>query len=112
MRFPKLVAPMAQSMAVEVIADADGIDEDGAPIEGARWSGLGNYQDHITETFGGKQVETEVRAHVYIDGDAFPDLAVIAGGTVRALGETREIVKGQKARNIDGTVNFTKLELK
>lgn len=112
MRFPSLVAPMARSMSVDITVDADGIDEDGAPIEGARWSGKGNYQDKVLEIYDGKRVETDVKAVVYLHGDPFPSLAVIAGGSVSVMGETREIKAGAKARNIDGTVNFTRLDLK
>ena len=50
-------------------------------------------------------------ATLYIDGDALPDVARIAGGTVAALGLEWRIVAGTKARNPDGTVNYTRLEL-
>lgn len=112
MRWPRLVVPFARSTDAVAQADCDGIDEDGAPIEGARWSGRCNWQDATVERFGRMQAETEVRARLYIDGDAFPSVAIIAGGTVRAFGEERSIVSGRKARNPDGTVNHTVLELK
>lgn len=112
MRWPRLVAPMARSTGVSIVADADGIDEDGAPVEGARFEGMANWQDSVVEVYGQQRSETEVRAIVYIDGDAFPDMAVIAGGEVAALGEVRSIVAGAKARNVDGTVNHTRLELR
>ena len=112
MRFPSLVVPFARSMAVDVTVDADGIDEDGAPIEGAHWSGKGNYQDKVLEVYDGKRVETDVKAVVYLHQDPFPELSIIAGGSVSVLGETREIKAGSKARNVDGTVNYTRLDLK
>lgn len=112
MRWPSLVAPMARSTMVSIVADADGIDEDGAPVEGARFEGMANWQDRVVETYGEQRAETEVRAVVYVDGDAFPGMAVIAGGEVEALGERRAIVAAAKARNVDGTVNHTRLELR
>lgn len=112
MRWPSLVAPFARSTAVECVVDADGIDEDGAPIEGARWSGKANWQDHVAEVFGRESAETEVKARLYMDGDPFPGLNVIAGGKVQAFGEERSIVAGCKARNPDGTVNHVRLDLK
>lgn len=111
MRYPKLVKDFTQSTPVNVVIDADGIDEDGAPIEGARWSGACNWQDQTVEKYGKEKAETEVLASLYIDGDPFPELAIISGGTVEAFEDTRNIVRGAKGRNPDGTVNFTRLEL-
>ena len=103
--------PFTQSTPVEATVDADGIDEDGEPVVGARWSGMCNWQDSTIEKYARDRAETEVKASLYIDGDAFPDLAVIAGGTVDALGAEMTIARGTKGRNPDGTVNFTRLEL-
>lgn len=112
MRFPKLVAAFTQSTGVSVVIDADGIDEDGAPIEGAHWEGLCNYQDHTIERYNQHKAETEARASLYIDGDPFPELSIIAGGEVQVFGDTRSIVLGEKARNPNGTVNFVHIGLK
>lgn len=111
MRWPRLVVPFTQSTRVKATVDANGIDEDGAPIVGAVWSGLCNWQDHTVEKYGKDRATTEVVASLYIDGDAFPALAVIAGGTVEAMGADMTIARGTKGRNPDGTVNFTRLEL-
>ena len=99
-------------MPIEATVDADGIDEDGEPIVGASWSGLCNWQDATIEKYGREKATTEVMASLYIDGDAFPDLAVISGGVVDAFGMEMTIARGTKGRNPDGTVNFTRLELK
>lgn len=112
MRWPRLVVPFTQSTRIEAVVDADGIDEDGAPIQGARWSGLCNWQDQTAEVYSKEKASTEVMASLYIDGDPFPRLAIIAGGTVDAFGSEMTIIRGTKGRNPDGTVNFTRLELK
>lgn len=113
MRWPKLVVPFTQSTPVSVVINADGIDEDGAPVEGVSWYGNCNWQDHVAEVFAKEKAETEVHAILYIDGDPFPTMNVIAGGDVTtAYGEERSIVSGMKARNPDGTVNYTRLDLK
>ena len=112
MLYPRLVRDFVQSTPMNVVVDADGIDEDGAPIEGARWEGSANYQDHTHDIYAKDKVETEVLASIYIDGDPFPSLSVIAGGEVTVFDETRNIVRGMKARNPDGTVNYTRLELR
>lgn len=112
MRFPRLVKAFTQSIPITAVVDADGIDEDGAPIVGATWEGSCNWQDRSVETFDHTKVETKVVATLYIDGDPFSGLAIISGGNVTAFGETREIVQGMKARNPDGTVNYTRIDLK
>lgn len=112
MRWPRLVMGFTQSTPVTVTVDVDGIDEDGAPIVGSSWSGACNWQDRTREVYSRDLAETEVNATVYIDGDPFPGLSVIAGGTVSAFNDEREIVQGMKARNPDGTVNYTRLDLR
>lgn len=112
MLYPRLVRQFAQSMGVEVTVDIDGIDEDGEPITGDSWAGLANYQDYVHETYTKDKAETEVRARLYIDGDVFPNVSVIAGGTVHVFDTERDIVVGMKARNLDGTVNYTRLDLR
>lgn len=112
MLYPRLVASFVQSMPTEVVIDIDGIDEDGAPIEGESWTGSANYQDYVREVYRQDRSETEVHARLYIDGDPFPDIAVFGGGTVTVFGEERSIVLGMKARNPDATVNYTRLDLK
>ena len=104
--------PFTQSTSVELYIEAEGIDEDGAPLEGGEWSGQANWQDHSKNVWGSDKVATEVLASVYIDGDPFPDFANIVGGWALAFGEEREIVSGSKARNPDGTVNYTRLDLR
>lgn len=112
MRWPKLVRGWAQGVPVSVTVDAEGIDEDGAPVEGASWSGECNWQDVAGTVYTRDRVEVEVGARLYIDGDPFPSVPFIEGGTVTVSGEEREIAKGSKARNPDGTVNHVRLDLR
>ena len=44
-------------------------------------------------------------------GDICPELPVISGGTAVIFGVKRNIEQGTKARNPDGTVNFTEVML-
>lgn len=112
MRWPSLIKGFAQSTPVSVTVDAEGVDEDGAPIEGATWSGTANWQDASGIVFTKDRVEVDVRATLYIDGDPFPAVPWITGGIVEAFDGVREIVRGSKGRNPDGTVNFTRLDLR
>lgn len=112
MRWPRLVMDFTQSTPAEAVIELEGFDRDGAPIEGASWSGLVNWQDQSKRVYNRDRVEVEVTASLYIDGDIAPEVANITGGTVEAFGEEREIVHGTKGRNPDGTVNYTRLELR
>ena len=44
-------------------------------------------------------------------GDICPGLAVISGGSVELFGVKRRIEQGTKARNPDGSVNYTEVLL-
>lgn len=107
MRWPKLVMGFTQSTTVDATIDADGIDEDGAPIVGESWSGRCNWQDATVRRFSRDRSDVEVKATLIIDGDPFPSMWTIDGGYVEIDGVQRTIEKASKARNPDGTVNFT-----
>ncbi|MBP3543582.1 MAG: hypothetical protein J6J86_05095, partial [Lachnospiraceae bacterium] len=44
-------------------------------------------------------------------GDIAPELPVIAGGSITVFGQKRRIYEGIKARNPDGTVNYTEIRV-
>lgn len=112
MKWPSLVLPWTQSTGVQASIEAEGIDEDGAPAVAAAWSGKCNWQDVSSRRYTTDRVEVDVAAVLYIHGDPFPALSHITGGKVTAWGDTREILRGSKARNPDGTVNYTRLDLR
>lgn len=112
MRWPRLVLPFTQSTTVEAEVDADGIDEDGAPVTGVSWSGRCNWQDATATRFAKDRADMEVSATLYVDGDPFPGLWSVGSGTVRVGGEERHIARASKARNPDGTVNHTTIWLR
>ena len=72
---------------------------------------MGNYEDSARVIFTDQQRRVEVTGTLLFDGDICPELSVISGGYVFVFGARREIARGTKARNPDGTVNYTKLEL-
>lgn len=53
----------------------------------------------------------EITGTAMFPGDIAPDWPTLSGGTVTVFGETRRIERGMKARNPDGTVNFSQLEV-
>jgi len=111
MIYPKLVRSFVQSTAISVVIELEGIDEDGAPVEGVTYSGKCNYQDSAGRTVTKDKQEIRISGSAYFDGDIAESLAAISGGTVTVNGEERAIVRGMKARNPDGTVNYTRIDL-
>jgi hypothetical protein len=73
---------------------------------------LCNYQDSAAVKYAADKRTPEVTGAVYIDGDILPGVSVVSSGYVRIFGETRDIVTGTKARNLDGSVNYTRLDVK
>ena len=112
MKWPFLVLPWTQSTGVSAVIDAEGIDEDGAPVVAAEWSGKCNWQDTSSRRYTTDKLSVDVAATLYIHGDPLSGVSHITGGTVTVDGDVREIIRGFKARNPDGTVNYTRIDLK
>ena len=110
MKFPKLVRHAITP--VRVIITAEEPDEFGERKTLLDKKFSCNYQDAATVKYTADKQASEVTGTIYIDGDILPSAAVIGAGTVEIFGAKREIVKGAKARNFDGSVNYTRLDVK
>lgn len=53
----------------------------------------------------------QLSAQAYFIGDIVPELPTLSNGEVIVNGVKRRIYQGEKARNPDGTVNYTRLDL-
>ena len=53
----------------------------------------------------------KISAQLYFIGDIAPDMPNISDGEAEVFGTVRKITNGMKARNPDGTVNYTRLDL-
>lgn len=111
MNYPKLVRKEQCKTDIHVILYGEGITEDGEPIIALEDDFKCNYQDKAKRVLTAEKVVIQLTAKAYFIGDIAPDLSVISGGQVTVFGETRSIYQGSKARNPDGTVNFTELEI-
>lgn len=111
MKFPNLVRKGFQNTPISVILYGEGLTEDGAPEVIFEADLLCNWQDGAKTVLTKEQKRVEISGRALFNGDICPDAAVISGGTVTIFGEQRDIVKGVKARNPDGTVNFTELDV-
>lgn len=108
MGFPKLVRNPKTLVHVIVTSDAN---EFGEPEVLLDKDFLCNYQDAASVKYTADKRSLEITGTIYIDGDILPAVSVIASGSVKIFGAEREIAKGTKARNLDGSVNYTRLDV-
>lgn len=111
MIYPKLVREQDCKTHIHVVLYKEGVSEDGAPIIALEKDLKCNYQDKAKRILNEKQVVVQLTGTALFPDDIAPDLPVISGGKVTVFEETRRIYQGTKARNPDGTVNYTELEI-
>lgn len=111
MVYPQLVRKKECKTDIHVVLYAEGTTEDGEPIIALESDLKCNYQDKAKRVLTAEKVWVQITAKAYFVGDIAPSLPVISGGKVTIFGETRQIYQGTKARNPDGSVNYTELEI-
>ena len=109
MKYPKLIR-MAKT-PVHVVIEAEDSNEFGEREILLEDDFKCNYQDEAKINFNAQKQSSQITGTIYIDGDILPGVAVISAGHVKIFGEQREIKSGCKARNLDGSVNYTRLEV-
>jgi hypothetical protein len=109
MAYPKLVR--GAKTPVRVVITSESTNEYGEREVLLDSSLLCNYQDVGSVRHTADKQTPEVTGTIYIDGDILPGIAVISCGYVIIFGERRDIKKGRKARNLDGSVNYTYIEV-
>jgi hypothetical protein len=111
MKWPQLVPDSVCNTPITINL-TDGTDEDGAPKVVATWSGNCNYSEKQKQVLDAQHCLITLEATALFPGDIFPGReklqgeAIIGDGTI-----TWTIYRGSRARNPDGSVNFTQLEL-
>lgn len=111
MKYPCLVLKSVCKTPVTVRIFSEGISEDGEPIAALDKALMCNYQDKAKTVITADKTLVQLSAQAFFIGDIAPSLAVISNGEVEIYGQTRRIYQGEKARNPDGTVNYTRLDL-
>ena len=96
---------------VHVEITEEGLTEEGAPIMVINKDLKCNYQDVAKEILTAQKKIVQITGSAYFQGDIAQGVAVITGGTATVHGETRKIASGMKARNPDGSVNYTRIDL-
>ena len=129
MRFPSLVRKKFCKTPIYLTLYGEGLTEDGAPVVIYERKKLYpdynlypqknlygdhlycNYQDSAKTVLTAQRKKVEVSGVILIPGDIAPNSPTISGGFAEINGVRREIVRGVKARNPDGTVNFTEFDV-
>lgn len=109
MKYPKLVR--GAKTPVHVVIESEHTNEFGEREILLDDDFKCNYQDTAKINFTSQKQSSQVTGTIYIDGDILPGVAVISAGFVKIFGEKREIKTGCKARNLDGSVNYTRLDV-
>lgn len=112
MNYPCLVLPQFCTTDITLEMEKEGLNKYGEPLEQVSYQGTCNYQDKAKKVLTAEKKLIEITGTALFPGDICPELPVISGGSAVVYGEKRRIVQGTKARNLDGTVNFTEVLLK
>ncbi|MDD7740687.1 MAG: hypothetical protein SOT28_01575 [Fusicatenibacter sp.] len=91
--------------------EPEGIQESGEPYPTVIVEKKCNYQDKAKTVLTTEKKLVEITGSALFPGDICPELPVISGGTATIFGKSRRILQGSKARNPDGTVNYTEVLL-
>lgn len=90
----------------------EGVSKTGGPIVLYEFSNTKcNYQSSSKTILTDKQKIVQITGTVYINDDIKEIPDIISDGEVEIFGVKRKINVGSKCRNLDGTVNYIKLEL-
>ena len=111
MRYPCLVPKKLCKTEISLTIEQEGISELGGPLEALSFSGLCNYQDKAKKILTADKQIVEISGCALLPGDICPEIAVVSAGEATVFGATRKIAEVRKARNPDGTVNYTEVLL-
>ena len=112
MSWPALVRPEHCRTPVTLVIEREELDEDGAPVTAFRYEGYCNWQDGGRESLDRERKTVRIDGRALLPGDICPDIPHITGGYGIVFGERRIIDRGIKARNPDGTVNYTEVRFR
>lgn len=111
MVYPCLIPKKVCRTEIHMEFEREGLTKYGEPFPSVIFDGKCNYQDSAKTIFTADKKMVEITGSILIPGDACPELPVIAGGEAVVFDVKRRILQGRKARNPDGSVNFTEVLL-
>lgn len=109
MRWPQLV-PDKVCTADCTITQTAGLNRDGSRKTEIVYTGKCNHVEKSHQKLNADKQLITLSGTALFNGDIAPDRAVIEG-TALISGKTYVIFSSEKAKNPDGTVNYTRLEL-
>lgn len=111
MKYPCLVPEAWCRIPIKIKLHREGLTEDGGPVPETEIDEMCNYQDTAKTVLTADKKLIQLSGTALLPGDICPDLPSLSGGIVVIHGAERVIFQGRKARNPDGTVNYTELRL-
>ena len=111
MKYPCLVPARLCKTEISLEMAREGLTVYGEPLEPVSYSGRCNYQDKSRTVLTAEKKLVEITGTALFPGDICPELPVISGGSAMIFGVKRRILQGTKARNPDGSVNYTEVLL-
>lgn len=110
MKFPELVPDRICKTPVRVYR-TDGLNRDGSPKKTVIFEGKCFYSEKTKQKITAEKQLITLSGEMLFNGDIAPDMDIIEGETELLSGIRRKVYASEKARNPDGTVNYTRLEL-
>lgn len=112
MKWPQLVPPQACCTPITVRLQT-GLNLDGTPKQETIFDGKCNYSEKCRQVVDAERQLIQLNARALIPGDIAPGQDISGEAVIHGAGaETVQVIySASRARNPDGTVNFTQLEL-
>jgi len=110
MKYPALVPDKICTTPVTVYRE-DGLNRDGSPKRTVIFEGKCFYSEKTKHKITAEKQLIALSGEALFNGDIATDTDVIAGEVLLLSGIKRRIYSSEKAKNPDGTINYTRLEL-
>lgn len=111
MKWPELVPDAVCRTPITIQLEAEGVNEDGSPKTGDTIKTKCNFQQKSKWIMDEERRLIQLQATALFNGDIAPELETLAGTVTLEGGASWIIHTASRARNPDGTVNYTCLEL-
>lgn len=111
MIYPCLIPKRACKTDILVHLESEELDNKGIPKQVEDLTLRCNFQDVAKTVLTAEKKLVQLTGIAMFPGDIAPDFPTLSAGTVTVFGKMRRIEQGMKARNPDGTVNFSRLDV-
>lgn len=111
MGWPCLVQARWCTTPIHLEIEPEGLQEIGEPYPVVTVDTKCNYQDKAKTVLTTDKKLVEITGVALFPGDICPTFPVISGGMAKVFETPRRILQGTKARNPDGSVNYTEVLL-